>query len=273
MEEKTAAEATGSPATSIVKRYPLTTFFIIAYATSFVGGYLSERYPSDWWAVFVYGPFIGAFLVTAIDKGRDGVKEWLSRIVRWRVGVRWYIVALLLPVLLRVIALGLSLLLGAPMPSASRLATWPTFLSEFVFVLLFIGLAEEPGFRGFALQRLLGRRSAVAASLIVGVLVTIWHLPLFVNGSEPLVIVPIILGGAILLGWVYVGTGGSVLLTMLMHASVNTSGAYFNGLFSASDQLQHTALLAGLYVVAAIIVVAISGPNLTRRPVLQPAAA
>ena len=68
---------------TLIKRFPLVTFFIIAYATSFVGGYLSERSPSDWWALFVYGPFIGAFIVISANQGREGLKEWFSRIVRW----------------------------------------------------------------------------------------------------------------------------------------------------------------------------------------------
>jgi membrane protease YdiL (CAAX protease family) len=258
-----------NPIASLIKRYPLVTFFIIAYATSFIGGYLSELYPSDWWAVFVYGPFIGAFIVTATDQGRDGLKDWLSRIVRWRVGFQWYIVALLLPVGLRVITFGLNLLLGAAMPTASQLGTWPDFIPEFIFILLFIGLAEEPGFRGFALQRLLAGRSVLVASLIVGVLHTVWHLPLFINGSEPLTIIPIILGGAILLSWLYVHTNGSVLLTMLMHASVNTTSGYFSALFSGAELARQTALLAGVYVAAALILVVVAGPNLTWKSVVQ----
>jgi membrane protease YdiL (CAAX protease family) len=256
---------------SLVRRYPLATFFAIAYATSFIGGYLSERYPSDLWAVFVYGPLIGAFIVTAIDEGRGGLKKWLSRIVRWRVGIAWYAVALLLPVLLRAIAYWANLLLGATPPTGEQLAAWPAVLPQALFILLFIGLAEEPGFRGFALERMLGTRPALSASLLVGALVTVWHLPLFLNGSEPLTIIPIILAGAVLLGWVYVHTNGSVLLTMLMHTSVNTAGQYFNTLFTGADLARQTALLSAAYVLAALILVAVTGTSLARKPAVQPA--
>lgn len=158
---------------SWIRRNPLVAFFAIAYATSFIGGYLSERYPSDLWAVFVYGPLIGAFIVTAIDEGRSGLKEWLSRIVRWRVGILWYAVALLLPVLLRAITYWANLLLGATPPTGEQLAAWPDVLPQALFILLFIGLAEEPGFRGFALERMLGTRPALAASLLVGALILV----------------------------------------------------------------------------------------------------
>jgi membrane protease YdiL (CAAX protease family) len=257
--------------TSLVKRYPLATFFGIAYATSFIGGYLSERFPSDLWAVFVYGPLIGGFIVTAIDEGRGGLKVWLSRIVRWRVGILWYFVALLLPVLLRAVAYGVNLLLGATSPTAAQVGAWPDVLPQALFILLFIGLAEEPGFRGFALERMLKSRPALSASLLVGVLATIWHLPLFLNGSEPLIIIPIILAGAVLLGWVYVHTNGSVLLTMLMHTSVNTTGLYFDSLFAGADLARQTVLLSGVYVLAALILVAVTGTSLARRPAVQPA--
>jgi hypothetical protein len=258
---------------AVVKLSPLAAFFGIAYATSFAGGYLSQRYPSDGWAVFVYGPFLAGLVVTAVDEGRDGLKVWLGRIVRWRVGRRWYAVALLLPVLLRLIAFGLNLLFGAAVPAATPPGGLPALIPEFLFILLFIGLAEEPGFRGFALQRLVAGRTALAASLILGVLVTLWHGPLFVSGSEPLTIVPVILAGSVLLAWVYLGTGGSVLLTMLMHASVNTANGYFSALFSGAELARQTALLAVVYVAAALILVAVTGPQLVRRPAVRPAEA
>ena len=69
--------------------------------------------------------------------------------------------------------------------------------------------------------------------------------PAFVNGSESLTIVLIILGGAILLGWLYLHTNGSVLPAMLMHASVNTAAQYFSSRYSGADLAQHTALLGG----------------------------
>jgi hypothetical protein len=158
--------------------------------------------------------------------------------------------------------------LGGTMSGAAQS---PDPIPVFVFCFLFIGLAEEPGFRGFALPRLLVGRSALVASLILGVLHTIWHLPLFVSGSESLVIIPIILSGAILFTWIYLHTQGSVLLAMLLHSSVNTAQVWFSALLSDSARAQQLTLLAVLYVATALILVAVNGPSLTRNPAGQPA--
>jgi membrane protease YdiL (CAAX protease family) len=256
---------------SLVTRYPLVAFFTIAYATSFIGGYLSEIYPSDWWALFVYGPFIGGFIITAIAGGGRGLKAWFGRIGRWRVGLRWYAVILLLPVGLQLIALGLNRLLGGALAPDPQL---PALVPEFMMWLLFIGLAEEPGFRGFALPRLLAGRSALSASLILGVLHTIWHLPLFVSGSESPLIIAVILSGAVFFTWIFLHTRGSVFIAMLYHAAVNTVQVYFMALLAGPAATQQLTLLAIVYVATALLLVALTGPTLTRRPALlaQPVA-
>lgn len=257
---------------SFFKRYPLAVFFTIAYATSFIGGYLDSLYP-DKWAILVYGPLFGALIVTAVTEGRRGLKAWLSRIVRWRVGVQWYIVALFLPIVLQLAALGLNSLLGTPLPTAAQWASWTDVLPQFVFIFLFIGLAEEPGFRGFALHRLLEGRTAVSATLILGVLHTIWHLPLFLNGSEGLRLIPHILAGAFVFTWIYLGTGNSALLAMIFHSVVNTCRIFFESILTEAAFEQQQLLLMALYVVFALVLVIVNGPQLIRKvkPVMQPA--
>jgi uncharacterized protein len=247
-----------SAVTSWVKLHPLPSFFVIAYAASYLGGVLDAAYPSDFWALLVYGPFVGALVVTAITQGRVGVRAWLGRIVRWRVGLRWYAVALLLPVGLRLAAMLLNVLLGAPMPTADQLAAWPSVFPEFVFVLLLVALAEEPGFRGFALPALLVGRSALAASLILGVLHVGWHVPLFVANPDNLLLIPIIMSGAIFFTWLYNNTNGSVLIAMLLHASVGAIVGYFSSMFSGADLMRHNVLLCVVYVVAATGVVVLA---------------
>jgi membrane protease YdiL (CAAX protease family) len=251
---------------SLIKRSPLVTFFAIAYATSFAGGALVVAYPSDWWALLVYGPFLGALAVTAIVGGRAGVREWFGSIARWRVAPRWYVVALGLPILLRLVAFGLTILFGAPVPTLAQLSAWPGIVApDFLLGLLFLGLAEEPGFRGFALPRLLAGRSALAASLILGVLHTVWHLPLFISGDAPLAIIPVIVGGAVLFTWIYTHTNGSTLLAMLLHAAVHSQVGFFGGLFQGVHAERQTIVLAAVYIAAALIVVLVTGPDLARQ--------
>ena len=99
---------------------------------------------------------------------------------------------------------------------------------RFLFIFLFIGLGEEPGWRGFALPELQRRYSPLLASLILAPIWAIWHLPL-VGNEFPWPIVPVFLlslfGATFMLTWFFNRTNGSVLLPMLFHATVNSVGA------------------------------------------------
>ena len=86
---------------------------------------------------------------------------------------------------------------------------------RFVFILLWIGLGEEPGWRGFALPRLLAGRTALAAALILGIIHLVWHLPLFGVEYDAANILPwgiTVVCFSIVIAWVWLATGGSVLM-------------------------------------------------------------
>src|SRR5437868_14649027 len=99
---------------------------------------------------------------------------------------------------------------------------------RFVFILLFVGLGEEPGWRGFALPRLQARHTPFSASLILAPIWALWHLPLMGN-EFPLAIIPAflisLLGGTLIQTWLFNRSKGSVFGQMLFHATVNTVGA------------------------------------------------
>ena len=99
---------------------------------------------------------------------------------------------------------------------------------RFLFILLFVGLGEEPGWRGFALPQLQTKHSPLIASLILAPIWALWHLPLVGNEFPLPIVAPFVLsvfGGTFMLTWVFNGTRGSVLLPMLFHATLNTVGA------------------------------------------------
>ena len=250
--------------TSFVKRHPQVTFWGIAYLT-FFGGYLMYAlYPSELWSFVIWGVFLGGALVTGIADGRGGLKTYFSRIVRWRVGLKWYAVALFLPLVMRLAAFGLNIVSGATLSANIQSPAWPDLIIEILIVFFIIGLGEEPGFRGFALPRLMVGRSALAASLILGVLHAIWHLPLFVTGSDPPINILIIISGAVLITWLFNNTKGSVLMITLLHASVNLWVGIFNPLFSGADAARQVTWLVVVYVATALILVLVTGPNLAR---------
>ena len=252
--------------TAFIKRHPQVTFWGIAYVTFFVAYYLYVLYPSELWLFAIWGVFLGGALVTGIADGRAGLKTYFSRIVRWRVGLKWYMVVLFLPLVMRLAAFGLNILSGATLSANIQSPTWPDLIIEALIVFFIIGLGEEPGFRGFALPRLMVGRSALAASLILGVLHSVWHLPMFVTGDIPPTNFLIIMSGAILITWIFNHTRGSVLMIMLLHASLNFWVGIFNSMFSGADAARQETWLMVVFVATALILIAITGPNLAGKP-------
>ena len=252
--------------TSFIKRHPQITFWGIAWSTSFFGFYMRALYPSDLWLFFIYGSFLGGALVTGIADGREGLKTYFSRIVRWRVGIKWLIIALFTPLVLRLIASGLTIATGAKIVENAQLPGLGDAVFGFLFILIVVALGEEPGFRGFALPRLLEGRSALSASLILGVLHTIWHLPLFITGEDAAIPTTlIIISGAILNTWLFNKTNGSVFIAMFLHASVNLWVDVFNPFFSAADVQKLTVWLAVAFVAMGILLPLLTGKELGRK--------
>ncbi len=255
-----------NPITSFIKRHPLVTFFVLAYVLSWWPWLLSAANNPFGSPLFPFGPMVGALILTAVINGRAGLKALLARVVQWRVNLRWYGVALLLPVALGLSAFGLNLLLGAPMPAAAQLPPWAAILSVFLSQLIFIQVGEELGWRGFALPRLLEGRSALAASLILGLLWLGWHLPSYATGAISAVFIPIPFITAFLFTWLYQHTNGSVLIAILFHSMLNTVAATVYPLFTGVYLEQMLWLFVAANLLAAVAVVVLTGPNLRRQP-------
>jgi len=250
--------------TAFVKRYPQGVFWGIAYIISGGGYVLGRLYPNDLWILVLWGIFLGGILVTGVADGKTGVKTYLSRLVRFRAGIQWYAIALLTPFVLGFVAFGMSLLTGA-----KALGNFPAFdsLAEvFVFSFFTIALGEESGFRGFSLPRFLVGRSAFAASLVVGVLHAIWHLPLVIGGEESLVFLVNPFCAAFLFTWIFNHTNGSVFIAMLLHASSDAAGGFFGQMFSGSDALMNNIWLGCAFIVMAILLRVFAGRELGRKP-------
>jgi membrane protease YdiL (CAAX protease family) len=257
---------------SLVKRYPLTAFFVLAVVLS-------------WWPWILYsldlapfpivgfGPFLAALIVLAVTEGKRGVIGLLRRMVRWRVGLQWYAVALLLPVVVTLTAAALNVyLLGAQRTSsAADLGGWSSFLQMFFLWLLIPGLAgtwEEPGFRGYALPRLQFRYSALVASLILGVMWAFWHLPFVVTGEDIWTdAILLTFEWSIVYTWLFNNAKGSVLIVMLFHNMNNSFSSGFVGrMFSGEDSVNQAWLRLLLWGLVAIVLVVVYGSqNLSRK--------
>ena len=255
--------------TALVKRHRLVTFFVLAYALSWWAWipYAIGAFPTP---IASFGPFLAAIVVLALTEGKSGLLGLFRRMVRWRVAPGWYVVALLLPAVLAVAATVLNVLLGAEPPSAAELNAWTGLFATFAIVLLipgFGGAWEEPGWRGYAVPRLQSGRSALVASLILAALIAGWHLPLMVAGQVHYSDIVLIFAGVIVFNWVFNNAKGSVLIIMLMHAANNAvSGSFFSPMFTGADSVRQSWLLALVWAVVAVVVIAVFGPtNLSRK--------
>jgi CAAX protease family protein len=254
---------------ALIRRHRLTTFFVLAYALSWWAWipYALGLFPNP---IASFGPFLAAIVLLALTEGKTGLVGLFRRMIRWRVAPGWYAVALLLPAVLTAVATMLNVMLGAQAPSPAQLGAWPGILSTFAIVLLVPGVGgawEEPGWRGYALPRLQTGRSALAASLILAVLIAGWHLPLMVAGQVHYSDIVLIVAAVIVFNWVFNNANGSVLIIMLMHAANNAvSGSFFSPMFTGADSVRQSWLLALVWAVVAVVVIAIFGPtNLSRK--------
>ncbi len=226
-----------------VQRHPLTAFVSLAFACS--------------WAVwFVYwltgtslvfwiggaGPVVAAAIVTT---RLGAVQPWLRRVARWRVAPRFYVLALGGPVLLYG-AMNLVLVLLGRTPDLSLLGDrLPVYASTWLAA-LWAGVVEEPGWRGFALPRLQEHATPVRATLVLGLLWGLWHLP--VSPLAVLVTVPL----AFFYTWLWNRTH-SVVLCVLLHASVTPAQEHL--LLVAGDLATVGVVQLGTLVVAAVALI------------------
>lgn len=174
-----------------------------------------------------FSPAIVSLLLTARAEGRSGVNALLARLARADVGAGWYAFAVLYFV---------SLKLAAAVVLRVATGTWPTFGTTPLVLIPFAVLiswpvqaGEELGWRGFALPRMGARMGLPPASLVLGVLWAFWHLPLFyLRGADtfgqsfPAYALSVV-GISVAMAWVFARTGGSLLLTMLLHSAINNT--------------------------------------------------
>lgn len=207
--------------------------------------------------------------MTALTEGRAGIRRLLRRYVLWRVQFRWYAFVLLLIPAVEV--LGAIAVPGAaasyqPLTSAMIVGYPLAFASTF---LLGGPLGEEPGWRGFALPRLQQRHGPLLGSTVLGVLWALWHFPLFWSGiwtprtfANMWMFVVMITLLTILITFVFNHAKGSLLITMLMHASFNTFANRIVAPMFPARVLNEYALLPefiGFGVLALIVIAATRG--------------
>jgi membrane protease YdiL (CAAX protease family) len=217
----------------------------------------------------VFGPFTAAFFLTWSRDGRDAAAALWKSGWNAKLGLRWFLVALLLfP------AIQIGAILSAGVGVSAELFVRPLALLGMTLFMWFLGgsFGEEFGWRGYALPRLLDRFDALSASLVLGAFWVIWHVPLFFIPGSPQAQIPFVpwaisvLALSIIYTWVHVHVGGVVFAALLLHTMGNLSPE----LFQATDpvpELWRSPDAFNLYatVAVAIVIVAVFGPKKLRR--------
>lgn len=213
----------------------LISFFLLTFLITWGWGALAIFLPLQFQMLFgeltdtspiyflaVAAPTISASLLIFVRGSWTRLASLYGRLIRWRLGLKWYAL-----VLIGIPAVGwiAARITGAnPLKEANTIAD---FLLLMFFILATGPLCEELGWRGFALPHLLERYSPFTASMILGVIWGIWHLPAFFVGGmvQSAMSIPLFLLNAIFLSifvtWVFLHAGGSVLIAILIHFSVN----------------------------------------------------
>ena len=248
-------------------RHPLLTFTILTLIISWlpVIPYSMGLFPGP---LLACGPFIAAIITVAVVGGRKGLRSYFRRLIRWRVGVGWYVVALLAPMAGWALIAFVNVLLGAPAPSPDQLAGWPLIITATLIFLVnpFGGAWEEPGWRGYALPLLLRRHSALVASAVLGVIWTLWHVPLFLTGHVPWPDAAAVFALSFVFTAIYLHTAGSVLIAFLLHASINGAGEFFIALFAGADRVRMYWILVALCAVIVGVAMLVSRDRWRRVP-------
>lgn len=189
----------------------------------------------------VFGPLIAAALVTWASGG--DLRRWAGQLIDWRVRPTWYLGVIILPITLVVVGKGGGLFLaGATIQISPISQRIPQYVPLLLLAILIGGGQEEPGWRGFALPRLQAKYNAATASLLIGGVWAVWHLPLFLlgvplNASGNFVLYSVmVIGFSFLLTWWYNSTGGSVLLAMALHGGFNAANLFIPASRSVLEQ-------------------------------------
>jgi len=186
------------------------------------------------------GPFIAAVVLTHLREDRPNrLAFWVRALDPRRIHGRWWAAALLLHPAIGALAFAADITLGGSLPETRvPLGSVSAALGLLFFTFWFGPLPEEMGWRGFALDRLQRRTTALSASLLLGAVWALWHVPLFfVPGTfqaalglgtmRSWIFLSSMVPLSVLMTWVYNNTSRSTLSAVLVHFSGNLCGALF----------------------------------------------
>lgn len=222
-----------------------------------------------------FGPSLAACLVVLMFNGRAGLRRWLAQGLRWRVGWRWYALALVAPPLILLAALGVHLALGGAIPASPYADRVLIAVAQFVVIAILGGpLGEEFGWRGYALPALTARIGWRSAGALIGFVWALWHLPLLFMADTAQANLPIALflistvGLSVVMARLGVHVGFSVLPALLLHSVIN----WWSMIVPIGADSKAYSMVASITILIALLAVFMPGPK-TAPMQLRPARA
>lgn len=268
----------------LIARHPVAAFLIMVYGVNVAVALLPvltrrDLLPFGQAPYDLLGHIVGsalpAFLVMAALHGRAGVNDLARRSLRWRVGVRWYVLSLFgVPVATVSVA---SALLGAA-PLNALLEEWEVLftvvLPQLLLAIIFSNLAEEIGWTGFLLARLQHRYGPLKAAVVVTVPFALFHLPGFFVESGSVTVALALLGvfaiphlcSRVIVAWLYNNTNHSVLLVGLFHSAFNVTTQEFARRFIPAPVEVQFLILNGIVIGAAVLIAVLTKGRLSYTP-------
>jgi membrane protease YdiL (CAAX protease family) len=245
---------------SFIRKYIFVFFLVLTFLISWIPWFTGNG------GVWVFGPSIAGIIITIVLSGKDGIRGLVKNLLRANVGLKWWLLALFVPGLMACAAIAVDLLLGGELPAFTFFKEeW--YLAPVFFIMTIIGgpLGEELGWRGFALPYLQEKKSPLFASIIIGIIWGVWHLPQFftpgtVHNTIAISYIPhFVLGEVALSGfmsWILNSTQCSLLLGgLIFHNADNFWGTVLTTNATMSSVLKGTeaAINMRLWVLSIII--------------------
>lgn len=210
------------------------------------------------------GPMIAAVVVTAWTQGARGVRDLGRRMVRWRVGLRWWFWGLGTPLAYFAAGVVIARLSDGQWSSFTGLDQYSGIPAIGVFgvwlAAIVGGVGEETGWRGFALPQLQSRYSPLVASLTIVPMWAFWHAPYFAvlstyRGFGPMQYAGFVFGmgcGSIVLTWLYNRSGASILVVAVWHGTFNMFGGATTATEGTIAAVVSTAVMIQAFVLVAL---------------------
>ena len=256
---------------SFLERYALFLFLVLTILLSFAitpllsAAIAAGSLPPDVESfLVVIIPSLLAISLAGMTGGRKSISGLLAKLVHWRVSFKWYAIALAVALAVRLSMSLLALALG--WIAQIQIRSWTPVQFLVFFVMLYIAAAlEELGWRGFALPKLLARRSTLFSALLVGIFWGTVHLALHLPGLMlssfpwPATLIQLV-GLSVVITWLYVNTQGSLVIASLYHAAQSFFVIVNEGIAGS----QQAWLLAIGNSTLVLILILLAGPALKR---------